>query len=112
MTPTTIGGGAGAGKVNFQDIVISKVSDAISPRLLLETAQGRHIQRVTINVYAAGSTTAQVTYRLEDVIITGFNNTHVPGAGAVENVTLKFDRLRVDAGGQEMTWDVSANTKL
>ncbi len=55
--PTTIGsatGGAGAGKVKFNEFHITKVVDKASPALFQHMASGAHFEKVTLSVRKAG----------------------------------------------------------
>src|SRR5262245_21929107 len=49
-----MGGGAGAGKVNVQDISFTKYIDKSSPSLFLSCANGKHIPTATLVVRKAG----------------------------------------------------------
>ena len=55
--PTTIGsatGGAGAGKIKFNEFTIKKTSDSASPFFFLNAATGAHYKTVTIQMRKAG----------------------------------------------------------
>ena len=43
-----VGGGAGAGKVNVQDVSLTKYTDALTPDLFLALALGKHYQRASL----------------------------------------------------------------
>jgi type VI secretion system secreted protein Hcp len=55
--PTTIGsatGGAGAGKIKFNEFTITKTTDSASPLFFLKAATGEHIPKVTLEMRKAG----------------------------------------------------------
>lgn len=70
---TTIGsgtGGAGAGKVNFSDLNVSKFVDGLSVPMLKALALGQHFNFVTIEVFEVGSATPFATYTFSTVFVT------------------------------------------
>jgi len=55
--PTTIGsatGGAGAGKVKFNEFTIHKTTDRASPTLYKNVSTGKHFNNVSLHVRKAG----------------------------------------------------------
>src|ERR1041385_5553591 len=62
--PTTIGsatGGAGAGKVKFNEFTIKKVSDSASPMFRQAASSHRHFPRVVVQMRKAGGDPGQMT---------------------------------------------------
>jgi len=113
------GGGGGAGKAQFQDMSVLKPVDALSPKLLLSTAQGRVFPKATIEVFGDGGSGAPpvLTWELTEVIVSslGFN---AEGEAPCDAVTLGFRKVcssyeGLDAGGKPVTvkecWDVEQN---
>src|SRR5215471_20732336 len=49
-----LGGGAGAGKVNVQDLSFTKYIDLSSTSLMLSCSNGKHISKATLTVRKAG----------------------------------------------------------
>ena len=49
-----VGGGAGAGKVNVQDISVTKYVDSSSPKLMLACCNGTHYANALLTVRKAG----------------------------------------------------------
>ncbi|MBW0001478.1 MAG: type VI secretion system tube protein Hcp, partial [Verrucomicrobia bacterium] len=49
-----VGGGAGAGKVNVQDVSVTKYVDSSSPKLMLACASGTHYDNALLTVRKAG----------------------------------------------------------
>ena len=56
-----VGGGGGAGKVNIQDLSLTKYVDKASPNLMMLCASGKHIDKVKLTVRKAGGE-SQVEY--------------------------------------------------
>src|SRR5215470_14076184 len=59
-----VGGGAGAGKCNVQDLSFTKYIDKSSPSLMLACCNGKHFDKATLVVRKAGESP------LEYVLIT------------------------------------------
>jgi type VI secretion system secreted protein Hcp len=72
--PTTIGtatGGAGAGKIKFNEFTITKTIDEMSPILYKQMATGAHAQTATLTIRKAGATKAPyATFTFKTVFIT------------------------------------------
>src|SRR5271163_751857 len=67
-----VGGGAGSGKVNVQDITISKYVDSSSPKLILACCNGTHYANGQLTVRKAGGNPVEyIKVKLETVMITG-----------------------------------------
>lgn len=49
-----VGGGGGAGKVNFHDLSVTKWVDSSSPKLYTSLAKGTHIKEAILTVRKAG----------------------------------------------------------
>jgi type VI secretion system secreted protein Hcp len=64
------GGGGGAGKVDFQNLNVSKLLDGMSVPLLSAAATGKHIKDVTIEASEIGSSTPFATYVFQDALVT------------------------------------------
>ena len=128
MTQTgTMGsmGGGGAGKVNIQDISISKFTDKASPVLMLHCANGKHIKDGLITVRKAGEHPLEYyKIKLTDILVSNFQSAGNNGSDILsENVTLNFAQVRVEyqeqaatggpAGGPKLFgWDLKQNAKL
>jgi type VI secretion system secreted protein Hcp len=120
------GGGGGAGKVHFQDIHFIKKTDASSPLLMLNCANGSHIKEGTLVCRKAGGTQLEyLKIKLTDVLISGFQEqgSHSSEAIPVEKVSLNFAKVEYSyqaqgadgkaQGGPVMAgWDVKANKKV
>lgn len=118
-----VGGGAGAGKVNVQDLSITKYIDKSSPHLLLATCNGKHYKDATLVVRKAGEKPLEyLTIKMEEVMITSVSTGGSGGEDRLtENVVLNFARVKVDYKEQKtdgsgdapvnMGWKIDENVK-
>jgi type VI secretion system secreted protein Hcp len=116
-----VGGGAGAGKVNVQDLSLTKYIDKTSPSLMLACCNGKHFDSATLIVRKAGEKPLEyVTITLTEVLVTAVSTGGSGGEDRLtENVTLNFAKVKVDyvqqtekgiAGDKPtMTWDIAEN---
>lgn len=80
-TPATIGsatGGAGAGKIRFNEFTIKKTTAAASPAFFRNCVAGAHYKKVTLAMRKAGGDPSSagkpsLVYHLYDVIVTNAN---------------------------------------
>jgi type VI secretion system secreted protein Hcp len=119
-----VGGGAGAGKVNVQDLSFTKYMDKSSPDLMLACCNGKHFDTATLTVRKAGENPLEyLKVTLEELIITSVSTGGSGGEDRLtENVTLNFAKVKVEYKDQDekgagkataqMGWDISANHKL
>jgi type VI secretion system secreted protein Hcp len=121
---THVGAGGGAGKVNVQDLVVTKWIDKASPHLMLRCANGKRIPEAKLTVTKTFKDSVVDDYfviTLKDVLVkgveTGMNATDT---GMTEKVKLNFawfqieyNVLRTDGsseGKTQMEWSVLENT--
>ena len=118
---THIGGGAGAGKANFQDISFIKYIDKSSTALMIALAKGSHIAECKLLVRKAGE--GQQRYleiTLTTVIVTSLSTGGSGGEDRLtENVTLNFAAVKfeyftqndkgVTASGGIFNFDIAGN---
>jgi type VI secretion system secreted protein Hcp len=94
---TSIGGpgGAGAGKTDFESLVISRVVDKASPVLFSLAAAGHVFEKVQMYVRQAGATPVTlVGYEFGTVVITKIDWSGTTGADALtETVTLEYGSM-------------------
>ena len=94
------GGGGGTGRAKFENITITKVIDKSSPKLFKSAATGDHIKKAVISARKAsgkGNQYVYVSYTLEDVMVTGYSTTAVPGNPVLqETVKLDFTRIKIE----------------
>jgi type VI secretion system secreted protein Hcp len=92
------GGGGGAGKVNVQDISITKPLDKASPLLAARCAQGEHIKQALLTVRKAG--TQQQEYlkiTLTDCLVSSISTGGSEGQETLtENVSLNFAQYKFE----------------
>jgi type VI secretion system secreted protein Hcp len=119
-----IGGGAGAGKVNVQDLSVTKWVDAATPKLVLACCNGTHYDDATLVVRKAGGTPVEyIKLKLTEVLVTSVSTGGSGGEDRLtENITLNFAKFNLDYTPQDAKgaagtaipagWDVAANKKL
>lgn len=101
-----VGGGGGAGKTNFQDISLTRYSDAMSGQILAAVATGNHWNRVDMERDG-------LRIRLENVLVSSYS---VGGMAdkkdlQTENVTLNFAIIRYEvSGGPEYCFNIAENS--
>lgn len=120
---THVGGGSGAGKVNVQDLSVTKYIDKSTPDLMMACCNGKHFGEATLTVRKAGEKPVEyVTITMTDLIITAISTGGSGGEDRLtENVTLNFGAVKfkyieqTKAGGEgakpEMQWDIAANAE-
>jgi type VI secretion system secreted protein Hcp len=116
-----VGGGAGAGKCNVQDLSLTKYIDKCSPPLLLACCNGKHYPEALLTVRKAGEKPVEyLKIKMTDLIITSVSTGGSGGEDRLtENVTLNFAKVHVDYTPQDakgaagtaipMSWDIAAN---
>ena len=119
------GGGAGAGKVNVQDLSFTHYLDKSSTGLQLACMNGKHFPDALLIVRKAGEKPLEyLKIKMTDILITSVSTGGSGGEDRLtENVTLNFSKVSVDyqpqgqdgkADGGVMTigWDIAANVKV
>jgi type VI secretion system secreted protein Hcp len=119
-----LGGGAGSGKVNVQDLSFTKYVDASSNALLLSCANGKHIPEALLTVRKAGEKPLEyIKITMSDVLVSAVSTGGSGGEDRLtENVTLNFAKVKfeytkqkadgaADGGAMEMTWNIAKNVK-
>jgi type VI secretion system secreted protein Hcp len=116
-----VGGGAGAGKANIQDISFTKWVDSSTPKLLLACCDGKHFANATLVVRKAGEKPVEyIKIKIEEVLITSISTGGSGGEDRLtENVTLNFAKVSVDYVPQDdkgaagtaipMAWSIAEN---
>ena len=119
-----VGGGGGAGKVNVQDISLTKYIDKSSPDLMLACCNGKHFGEAKLTVRKAGENPLEyLIITMTDVLISSVSTGGSGGEDRLtENVTLNFAKVKVEyteqtskggAGAKpKMGWDIAANQKM
>jgi type VI secretion system secreted protein Hcp len=118
-----MGGGAGAGKANVQDLSFTKYVDKASPELMLSCCNGKHHPTATLVVRKAGTTPLEyITITMSEVLITAVSTGGSGGEDRLtENVTLNFAKVKFDYKEQKpdgtagaapsMVWNIAENVK-
>ena len=118
------GGGGGAGKVQIQDVTVSKFSDKATHALMLNCSQGTHIKEGEITVLKAsgGAPVDYVKVKMKDLLITAVQVGGATGGDLVsEQVSINFSKVKVEykeqkedgspGGTNTYSWDIKANKK-
>jgi type VI secretion system secreted protein Hcp len=119
---THVGGGSGAGKVNVQDMSLTKYVDAASVKLFEHVCNGAHIATATLVVRKAGGTPLEyMIIKMDDILVVSQS---MGGSGGedrlTENISLNFgsfeyqyveqDKAGKPTGDKPMVkWDIAAN---
>ncbi|MCX7112509.1 MAG: type VI secretion system tube protein Hcp [Candidatus Methylumidiphilus sp.] len=118
------GGGAGAGKVNVQDLSVTKYIEKSTTDLFLSTCNGQHHKTATLTVRKAGTNPVEyVKITMTEVLITSLSTGGSGGEDRLtENLSLNFAKCKVEYtpqktdGSAEATqtvgWDIAANVKM
>lgn len=121
--PTTIGsatGGAGAGKIKFNELKISKKVDRASPLLFKQMASGAHYKTVILTLRKTGDKEPYMTFTMDTVFISNMDYGGGSPEVASEEVTFVFGKVAVlsndrNADGSaappvQAGWDQITNT--
>lgn len=102
---THAGPGAGAGKVNVQDLSCTKYVDKASPKLQLFCCNGKHLTEAVLTVRKAGENPVKyIKITMSDLIITSVSTGGSGGEDRLtENVTLNFATVKFEYTPQEAT---------
>lgn len=117
-----VAGGAGAGRVEVQDLTVTKYVDRSSPQLFSWCCSGTHIPTATLIVRKAGG--KQLEYlkvTMQDIIVTSCRTGGSPGDDRIsESITLNFAKFKLEyvpqqkdgSGMPSITkgWDIAGNT--
>jgi type VI secretion system secreted protein Hcp len=116
------GGGAGAGKVNVQDLSFTKWVDSSTPKLTLACCAGKHFKDAVLVVRKAGDKPVEyLKIKMETVLISAVSTGGSESEEKLtENITLNFSKVSLDYVPQDdkgapgtaipMTWDISTNS--
>ena len=116
-----VGGGGGAGKVNIQDISITKYIDKASTNLIRYCCNGGHLKEAVLTVRKAGQNPIDyVAITMSPVLVTSVCNGGSSSEDRLtENVTLNFARVKFRYTPQkedgsadsvlDLTWNIEKN---
>ena len=119
------GGGAGAGKVQFQDLHFTSSVSKASPLLFLGCATGEHIKEATITVRKAGGQQQDyLIIKLNDVLVSSYQAGGSSGSDAVPTDQISMNYAKIEftykpqkadgtlAGDVRAGWDLKLNKKI
>jgi type VI secretion system secreted protein Hcp len=119
-----LGGGAGSGKVNVQDLSLTKYIDVSTPDLMLSCCNGKHIAKAQLTVRKAGETALEyMIIKFEDLLVASVSTGGSGGEDRLtEHVSLNFAKVNVEYTQQDqkggagakpkMGWDIPGNAKI
>jgi len=95
---TRMGGGGGAGKVNAQDLSVTKYVDLATTPMHLACHTGKHFDEAVLYARKAGEKPLEyLTITMKEVLVSSFS---IGGSGGeerpTENVTLNFASVKVE----------------
>lgn len=109
-----IGGGGGSGKVNVQDMSITKYLDKATTVLMQKCCSGKHFTSAVLTCRKAGE--KPVTYlkiTMEEVLVSSVSE---GGSGGddrqTENITLNFAKVKVEYTPQKADGTAGAASEL
>lgn len=112
---------SGAGKVNFQDLTLTKLVDSASPALFQACASRTLIPAVQFAVLPSADVTStrdRVDIKLSNVFVASCSDSGAAGGGAEESISLNFAKITFDykpqgaASAKHMGWDLKKGTKV
>ncbi len=119
---THMGGGGGSGKVNVQDISVTKWVDKASPNLMKYCCNGKHFKEALLTVRKAGEKPLEcIKVKMNDLIISSVSTGGSGGEDRLtENLTLNFGKVAFeyqpqkddgskDGGAIPMAWNIKEN---
>ena len=106
-----VGGGAGAGKVNVQDLSFTKYIDSASNGLMTALAKGSHIDKCSLLVRKAGEGQQRyIQIDMEEVLVSSVSTGGSGGEDRLtENVTLNFSKVTFNYATQDSKGGVGAD---
>ena len=117
------GSGGGAGKVNVQDLSLTKYVDKGSPNLMMSCCSGKHYKEALLTVRKAGDKPLEyIKITMKEVLVSAVSTGGSGGEDRItENVTLNFAAFKVeytpqkaDGSGDaaiECAWKIAENVK-
>lgn len=115
------GKGGGAGKVNVQDLTITKYVDASSPKFMRHCCTGDHIPKAKLTIRkSGGSPIDYIVIDMTKVMVTSVQPAGHPGDELImESITFNFAEFKITHTAQkddgspdkqsECAWNIEAN---
>ena len=122
QAPVTAGG-AGAGKVQIEDMHVSMPLSKASPLLFVACASGQHLKSAVLSARrSAGKAPFDfLVITLTDVLVSGYHTGGGTDTGPFDQVTLNFGKIQIQYRAQKPDgtpdapvtggWDVKKNVK-
>lgn len=119
-----IAGGGGSGKVNVQDMSITKYLDKASTVLMQKCCSGKHFTSAVLTCRKAGDKPVEYfKVTMEEVLVSSVSEGGSGGEDKqTENITLNFAKVKVEytpqksdgsaGAASELGFDIRANTEL
>lgn len=105
------GGGAGAGKADFQDFTFAVPVSKASPKLWLACASGKHYSDATLSVRRAGENQNDyLVYKLYDLLVTSYQEGASDDTGPLDSFSLNFSKIEVSYKQVDQKGGVGAET--
>ena len=108
---SAFGGGAGAGKANFNDFHFTKRYDKASPKLMQICATGEHIKSATLTCRKAGKTQQEfLKWKFTDLLISGYQTGGSGGSDVLpmDQVSFNFTKIEVSYAPQKADGSLDA----
>lgn len=104
--------GAGAGKVTFEPITMTKLPDASSPELFQILTSGAHFTSAEVQLYGQDGTTVAETFDYELVALQSITTTNSGAASdqLFEHLTLEVGAVTDTVGSNSGSWNRVTNT--
>jgi len=118
-----VGGGGGAGKVNIQDVSITKYIDKASTNLIRKCCNGSHMRNAVLTVRKAGQNPIDyLVITMSPVLVASVSTGGNCGEDRLmEKVTLNFSKVKFSYTPQkedgsadavlDLIWDIEKNTE-
>lgn len=119
-----VGTGGGSGKVNVQDLSITKYLDKSSTVMMEKCCSGKHFPKATLICRKAGDTPVEHwQIEMEEVLVSSISSGASGGEDRMtENISLNFAKFKCQYTPQEATgaeggkvfhgWDIRKNVKV
>jgi type VI secretion system secreted protein Hcp len=119
-----VGGGQGSGKVDFQDLALTKLVDGASYKLMLACCSGKRIAEGVLVIRKAGQTPLEhLKITMDDIIVSSVSLVaSLQEDRPTESISLNFAKFRVEYKEQQpdgtivpsgtMGWDIAADRML
>ena len=116
-----VASGGGSGKVNVQDISVTKYIDSSTPNLMAACAKGQHFDKATLTVRKAGGEQMEyLVIEMDKVLVSSISTGGSGGEDRLtENVTLNFAQVKTtytpqsdkgaEEGAIEFGWNIEGN---